>query len=188
MARGADLVCERQDDLHGRKLKDKIKLTFAKGAKLDDPQRLFNASLDGNLRRAIDLGENAGVDEAAFKALVRAGRRRMTKYLISFPSAAMKITDEELPAVSIDAHAVIEDAKAAGAYVFGGGINEGVDPVLVSGDGSTSTEMYPGSRLDGGFAVLELPTREAAVEWAAKIAVACRCAQELREFLYDPAS
>ena len=112
----------------------------------------------------------------------------MTKYLISFPSEAMVITDEEFPIVYADSHAVIEEAKAAGVYVFGGGINEQVDPVLVSRDGSASREIYPGSRLNGGFAVLELPTREDAVLWAGKIAAACRCSQELREFMYDPAS
>lgn len=112
----------------------------------------------------------------------------MTKYLISFPSEAMVLTDEEFPIVVVDSHAVIDEAKAAGVYVFGGGINEEVDPVLVAADGSASREIYPGSRLNGGFTVLELPTREDAVEWARKIAVACRCAQELREFMYDPAS
>ena len=112
----------------------------------------------------------------------------MTKYLISFPSEAMVLTDEELPAVSAAAHAVIEDAKAAGVYVFGGGIDEAVDPVLVSRDGSVSADIYPGSRLKGGFTVLEVATREEAVEWARRIAVSCRCAQELREFMYDPAS
>ena len=112
----------------------------------------------------------------------------MTKYLISFPSEAMVLTDEELPIVSAAAHAVIEEAKKAGVYVFGGGIEETVDPVLVRGDGSVSTEIYPGSHLKGGFTVLELPTREDALNWARKIAIACRCAQELREFMYDPAS
>lgn len=112
----------------------------------------------------------------------------MTKYLISFPSEALVLTEEEFPIVSADAHAVIEEAKAAGVYVFGGGINESVDPVLVSGDGSVSAEIYPGSRLKGGFTVLELPTREDAVRWASRIAVACRCPQELREFMFDPAS
>lgn len=112
----------------------------------------------------------------------------MTKYLISFPTEAMVLTEEEFPIVVADSHAVIEEAKAAGVYVFGGGIAEQVDPVLVSGDGSVSCEIYPGSRLKGGFTILEAPTREDAVEWARKIAVACRCAQELREFMYDPAS
>ena len=54
----------------GESYKDKVKLTFAKGAALKDPARLFNASLDGNLRRAIDLLEGDAVDAAAFKALV----------------------------------------------------------------------------------------------------------------------
>jgi len=112
----------------------------------------------------------------------------MTKYLISFPSEAMVLTAEEFPIVAADAHAVIKQAKAAGVYVFGGGIEEQVDPVLVTGDGSISSQIYPGSRIKGGFTILELPTREAAVEWARKIAIACRCAQELREFMYDPAS
>ena len=55
----------------GESYKDKVKLTFAKGAALKDPARLFNASLDGNARRAIDILEMQEVDEAAFKALVR---------------------------------------------------------------------------------------------------------------------
>jgi len=55
----------------GESYKDKVKLTFAKGAHLKDPARLFNSSLDGNLRRAIDIGEGAVVDESAFKTLIR---------------------------------------------------------------------------------------------------------------------
>lgn len=100
----------------------------------------------------------------------------------------MVLTDEEFPIVFAESHAVIAEAKAAGVYIFGGGINEEVDPLLVSPDGSVSTETYPGFEINGGFTVLELPTREDAVEWARKIAVACRCSQELREFGYDPDS
>ena len=55
----------------GESYKKVVKLTFAKGASLKDPTRLFNASLDGNVRRAIDIHEGQKVDEAAFKALVR---------------------------------------------------------------------------------------------------------------------
>ncbi|MEP6723959.1 MAG: DUF1801 domain-containing protein, partial [Variovorax sp.] len=55
----------------GESYKDKVKLTFAKGASLEDPARVFNASLDGNARRAIDIHEGKEVDESAFKALVR---------------------------------------------------------------------------------------------------------------------
>lgn len=111
----------------------------------------------------------------------------MTKYLISFPSEAMALTDEEFPVVVAESHAVIGEAKAAGVYVFGGGINEEVDPVLVAADGNVSPDVYPGSYLKGGYTVLEVPTRAQAVEWARKIAAACRCSQELREFMYDPA-
>lgn len=112
----------------------------------------------------------------------------MTKYLITFPSEAMVVSDEEFPAVVAASHAVIKEAKAAGVYVFGGGINESVEPVRVSGAGVALPELYPGSRLNGGFTVLEVPTREQALEWARKIAEACRCPQELREFMYDAAS
>ena len=112
----------------------------------------------------------------------------MTKYLISFPSEAMVVTAEELPIVSAESLAVIEQAKAAGVYVFGGGINEAVDPVLVSADGTVGAEIYPGSAITGGFTVLELPDRAAAEEWARKLAAACRCPQELREFMYHPQS
>jgi hypothetical protein len=55
----------------GESYKDKVKLTFAKGASLKDPARLFNASLDGNVRRAIDIHEGEEAGESAFKALVR---------------------------------------------------------------------------------------------------------------------
>lgn len=56
----------------GETYKNVVKVTFAKGAALEDPSGLFNASLDGNTRRAIDFHEGMEIDEAAFKALVRA--------------------------------------------------------------------------------------------------------------------
>ena len=113
----------------------------------------------------------------------------MTKYLISFPGPAMNVPAEEWAAVGEAAHAVIREAKNAGVYVFGGGINEDVAPLMVAADASVTNETYPQTReLDGGFCLLELPSREAAIEWAAKIAKACRCSQELREFRYDPES
>jgi hypothetical protein len=55
----------------GETYKDKVKVTFAKGASVDDPSGLFNASLDGNVRRAIDLGEGDELDEDAFKGLIQ---------------------------------------------------------------------------------------------------------------------
>ena len=81
----------------------------------------------------------------------------MAKYLISFPSAAMVVPDGEWEAVGRDAHAVIDEAKAAGVYVFGGGIDEAVPPVLVSADGTFSAGGYSWAPpLNGGFTVLEL--------------------------------
>jgi hypothetical protein len=56
----------------GEKYKDKVKLTFARGAALPDPARLFNAGLDGGTRRAIDIREGDKINERAFKALIRA--------------------------------------------------------------------------------------------------------------------
>lgn len=113
----------------------------------------------------------------------------MARYLISFPSAAMVVPEDELEAVGRDAHGVIEEAKAAGVYVFGGGIDESVAPALVSADGTVAEGGYPWAPpLNGGFTVLELPSREAAVAWAARLARACRCDQELRVFGFDPRS
>ncbi len=113
----------------------------------------------------------------------------MAKYLISFPAAAMTVPAGELEAVGCEARGVIEDAKAAGVYVFGGGIDETVPPVLVSADGAVSPGGYAWAPpLTGGFTVLELPTRDDAVAWAARLARACRCSQELRVFGFDPAS
>ncbi|MBA4032097.1 MAG: transcription initiation protein [Planctomyces sp.] len=111
----------------------------------------------------------------------------MAKYLISFPSAAMVIPEGELGAVGRDAHAVIDEAKAAGVYVFAGGIEQDVPPALVSADGTVAMGGYPGAPpLNGGFTVLELPTYDEAIAWAARLAKACRCDQELRVFGFDP--
>jgi hypothetical protein len=111
----------------------------------------------------------------------------MAKYLISFPSAAMDVPDDELEAVSRAAHAVVAEAKAAGVHVFSGGIDENTPPALVSADGTVTERGYSWAPpLDGGFTVLELPSRAEAVLWAARIAGACRCSQELRVFQIDP--
>lgn len=113
----------------------------------------------------------------------------MTKYLISFPSEAMDVPDEEMQSVADAAHAVVREAKDAGVWVFGGGINEDVPPVRVAADGTVTPGTYPQTaQIEGGYSVLELPNDDAAYEWAAKIAEACRCAQEVRAFQYDPES
>lgn len=110
----------------------------------------------------------------------------MTKYVISFPSGVMEVPDGEWQQVVDESHQVIRDIKAAGAYVFGGGINEDVPPVAVAADGAVSAPIYP--PFDGGFTIIEVPTRDEALHWAQRIAAACRCPQELREFMYDEES
>ena len=113
----------------------------------------------------------------------------MTKYLISFPSGEMRLAEGELPAVVAESHAVIQEMKDAGVYVFGGGINEDVPAVLVNAQGGVRQGTYPQTaQLEGGYTVIEAATRDEAERWAAKVARACRCDQELREFGYDPES
>jgi hypothetical protein len=76
----------------GESYKKVVKLTFAKGAFLKDPKRLFNSSLEGNVRRAIDIAEGEEVSEAAFKALVReaVAANRASKVKKVGPKAAKK--------------------------------------------------------------------------------------------------
>jgi len=113
----------------------------------------------------------------------------MPFFLISFPSAAMQVPDGDWDRVVEESHQVIRDAKAAGAYVFGGGIDGSVPPVRVSAEGAVTPGSHPQTaNLEGGYTILDLPDRTAAERWAARIATACRCAQELREFGYDPES
>ena len=113
----------------------------------------------------------------------------MTKYLITFPSAAMQLEPDEFEAVGADARRFVQSAKEAGVYVFAGGINEDVASVMVHGDGSATDETYPQtSELDGGFCVLELPTRDAAVDAAVMVRVMrmtsrCMGVKSLRTFL-----
>jgi hypothetical protein len=111
----------------------------------------------------------------------------MTRYLISFPSGAMDVPEEEQPDVAEAAHAVVQEAKDAGVFVFAGGLADDVEPVVVAVDGTLTEGSYPETKeLSGGFTIVDVPSREAALEWAAKIAVACRCGQEVREFMFDP--
>ena len=108
----------------------------------------------------------------------------MTRYLISFDAHAMDhIPDEDMPAVAEASHAVVDEAMDAGVWVFGGGL-ENRKASIVATDGTVTDGAYP--QAVGGLSVVETPSREEALKWAAKIAVACRCAQEVREFMSDP--
>ena len=110
----------------------------------------------------------------------------MTRYLISFDDGAMSFPEEEGPAVDQAAHAVVRAAQQAGVWIFGGGV-QSQRASIVATDGTVTDGPYPVSKAYiGGFSVVDVPSREEALEWAAKIAVACRCAQEVREFVFDP--
>lgn len=110
----------------------------------------------------------------------------MTKYLISFDDGWMDFPEEDLPDVARDSIAVVEEARAAGVWVFGGGL-ESQRASVVATDGTITDGPYPETKeVIGGFAVVDVPTREQALGWAARIAAACRCSQEVREFLPDP--
>jgi hypothetical protein len=109
----------------------------------------------------------------------------MTRYLISFNDGAMTFPDEDLPDVAAAARAVAQAARDAGVWVFGGGLTDYRDASVVATSGTVAAGPDPVSKgvHIGGFSVVDVPSREEALEWAARIAVACRCAQEVREFV-----
>ncbi|WP_405632784.1 YciI family protein [Streptomyces sp. NBC_00016] len=111
----------------------------------------------------------------------------MTRYLISFDDGAMTFPEEELPEVAEASHEVVREAQDAGVWVFGGGL-ERQQASVVATDGTVADGPYPETKaVIGGFSIIDVPTREDALEWAAKIAAACRCAQEVREIMPDSA-
>ena len=113
----------------------------------------------------------------------------MARYLISFDDGAMDhISEQDLPAVSEASHKVVREAKEAGVWIFGGGLLR-QQASIVGTDGTVTDGPFPETKaVVGGFSVLEVPSREEALAWAAKIAASCQCAQEVREIMYDPES
>lgn len=110
----------------------------------------------------------------------------MTRYLVSFDDGAMTFPDEDLPDVAEAAHAVVREAQQAGVWVFGGGVGSQRASVVAT-DGTVTDGPYPETKaVVGGFCVLDVSSREQALQWAAAFAAACRCAQEVREILPDP--
>ncbi|KES08535.1 hypothetical protein BU52_00380 [Streptomyces toyocaensis] len=110
----------------------------------------------------------------------------MTRYLISFDDGAMTFPEEELPEVAEASLEVVREARAAGVWVFGGGL-QSQQASVVSTDGTVTDGPYPETKaVIGGFSVIEVPSRAEALKWAARIAAACRCAQEVREIMPDP--
>lgn len=113
----------------------------------------------------------------------------MPRYLISFDDGAMDhISEADLPAVAEAARAVVRDAKASGLWIFGGGIRR-QQASIVATDGTVSDGPVPEVKaVVGGFSIIEAPSREDALNWAARLAKSCRCAQEVREIMFDPES
>ncbi len=113
----------------------------------------------------------------------------MPRYLISFDDGSMDhIPADEWPAVAEISHAVVQEARDAGVWIFGGGI-ERQRASIVGTDGTVEDGPVPEPKaVIGGFAIIEVPSRAEALGWAARIARGCRCAQEVREIMYDPTS
>jgi len=111
----------------------------------------------------------------------------MPRYLISFDEGAMTFPEEDLPDVADAAHAVVQEAMDAGVWVFGGGLLPAGEMSVVDTDGTITAGPPASKAYVGGFSIVEVSSREAAIEWGAKFAAACRCAQEVREFMPDPA-
>jgi hypothetical protein len=83
---------------------------------------------------------------------------------------------------------VVREAKAAGVWIFGGGV-ERQQATFVAIDGTSTPGPVPESKpVVGGFSIIEVASREEALVWAARFAAACRCAQEVREIMFDPES
>lgn len=112
----------------------------------------------------------------------------MPRFIISFNDGDMQVADDEWEQVGEDAHAVLREAKAAGVWIFGGGF-EGFNAVTVNKDGVVRPGPIAQSDVVlGGFCVLDVASPAEAHAWAAKFAKACRCPQEVREFMDDPES
>ena len=135
----------------------------------EEPQPPSSAALCANLRPE----QAAGTRESW-----------VTQYLISFGAHAMDhIPGQDMPAVAEAAHAVVQEAINAGVLVCTGGL-EHQRASIVTTDGTVTGGPYPAAI--GGLTVVEVPSREEALEWAARIAAACRCAQEVRAIGPDP--
>ena len=113
----------------------------------------------------------------------------MQRYLLSFDDGSMDhIPKEELGAVGEAARAVVRDAKAAGAWIFGCGLQR-QQASIVAPDGTVIDGPVPETKaVIGGFSIIEVANKQEAIAWAARFAKACRCKQEVREIMFDPES
>jgi hypothetical protein len=113
----------------------------------------------------------------------------MPRYLISFDDGAMDhIPEQDWSVVGESAHAVVRQAKAAGVWIFGGGVQRQQSSIVATDGTITDGPALETKAVVGGFSIIEVPSREEALMWAARIAQACRCAQEVREIMFDAQS
>ena len=110
----------------------------------------------------------------------------MPRYLISFNDGWMDFPEEDFPAVTKATIELVQDAQEAGVWVYGAGL-ESQRASIVATDGTVTDGPYPETmEVIGGFSVIDVASRQEALAWAARTAVACRCAQEVRELMPDP--
>lgn len=110
----------------------------------------------------------------------------MTRFLISFDDGAMDIPEAELEAVGKAAHDVMRSAQAAGVWITGGGLTS-QQALIVDVNGGVRPGPFPETKaVLGGFSILDLESVDEARLWAARIARACRCPQEIRQIMDDP--
>jgi hypothetical protein len=130
----------------------------------------------------LRINDPIPTEDAAGEA-ARTRSHGMTQYLILFGAHAMDhIADEDMPDVARAAHAVSQEAIDAGVFVRASGLED--QPTIVATDGTVTDGPYP--EAVGGVTIVDVPTREEALRWAAKIAAACRCAVQVWEFAFDP--
>ena len=112
----------------------------------------------------------------------------MKRFLISFDDGAMTFPEQDLPAVGAAARRVVDEAKRAGVWIFGAGV-QSQRARIVGTDGTVADGPYPETKaVIGGFCIIEVASNADALHWAARFAAACRCAQEVREIMFDPES
>src|SRR5690242_19035912 len=98
------------------------------------------------------------------------------------------IPQQDLPAVGDAARAVVRDAKATGVWIFGGGLQRQRSSIVAT-DGTITEGPAPLTKaVVGGFSIVDVRSREEALMWASRFASACRCAQEVREIMFDAES
>lgn len=111
------------------------------------------------------------------------------RYLISFDDGSMAhIPEEDLPLVGEAARKVVREAKAAGVWIFGCGVVRQQSTAVATDGAITSGPVQETKAVVGGLSIIEVSSREEAHAWAAKLAAACRCTQEVREIMFDPES